>query len=283
MTTAQSPRVRDTVTGRGAVALHYVARAGLLTELSRQTYDSLYKALREAVLNSVDAGATQVVIDLSGVAARGEMLVEDDGRGMDLREFTDHFMSLGGSSKFGQADQFGRIGIGSLALLQYASAATVETKRSGSPTVTVARLEHPWSLVGSERRAHLDEVPAGEAKNEPYAGDTADHFTRLRLTGVSEAVVEAERDPSSLYRLVDDLRRVLPLTWGESRIRDSLRDTSSDVAEVLDEHMARWSVPVVIRSHGTLRSTLRVEAMGTTQAGLRTGLGVFIRSLRRSA
>ena len=46
------PRAEPVETLGGRVALRYVARAGLLPELSRQTYDSFPKALREAVLNS---------------------------------------------------------------------------------------------------------------------------------------------------------------------------------------------------------------------------------------
>ena len=53
----------------GSVALRYVARAGLLPELSRQTYDSFPKALREAVLNALDAEASRVDIDLSRTAS----------------------------------------------------------------------------------------------------------------------------------------------------------------------------------------------------------------------
>ena len=52
---------------RGAA---YVARAGLLPELSRQTYDSIWKALREAVLNSVDAEATRIDLDFSHLGRR---------------------------------------------------------------------------------------------------------------------------------------------------------------------------------------------------------------------
>ena len=49
-----------------------------------------------------------------------------------MRDFCEQFMSLGGSSKFGDVRRFGRIGIGSLALPQYAEAAVIETKRAGS-------------------------------------------------------------------------------------------------------------------------------------------------------
>ena len=79
------------------VPLRYVARAGLLPELTRQTYDSLYKALREVILNSVDAGASRVVVDLSAVEAEGSLEITDDGTGMTLEELQQSFMSLGGS------------------------------------------------------------------------------------------------------------------------------------------------------------------------------------------
>jgi len=94
------------------VPLRYVARAGLLPELTRQTYDSLYKALREVILNSVDAGASRVVVDLSAVETDGSLEITDDGVGMTLVDLQQSFMSLGGSQKFGRADKFGRIGIG---------------------------------------------------------------------------------------------------------------------------------------------------------------------------
>ena len=128
--------------GRGAemsnvVPLRYVARAGLLPELTRQTYDSLYKALREVILNSVDAGATRVVVDLSAVETAD---ARDHRRrtGMTLDELQQSFMSLGGSQKFGRSDKFGRIGIGSLALMHYAQRVEIETTKAGSRSVTKA-------------------------------------------------------------------------------------------------------------------------------------------------
>jgi hypothetical protein len=69
------------------VALRYVARAGLLPELSRQTYDSFPKALREAVLNSLDADATRVDIDFSQIEVSRQMTVVDDGVGMSMPDF----------------------------------------------------------------------------------------------------------------------------------------------------------------------------------------------------
>src|SRR3954466_1691975 len=107
--------------------LHYTARAGLLSELSRQTYDSLYKALREAILNGIDADASKIRIDFGLDVDEDEIVVSDDGEGMDLEGLRRSFMSLGGSGKFNDAEKFGRIGIGSLALLTYAREGIVET------------------------------------------------------------------------------------------------------------------------------------------------------------
>src|SRR3954452_12979041 len=99
--------------------LHYTARAGLLAELSRQTYDSLYKALRETILNGIDAGASKVELRFGSAADSDDLVVEDDGEGMDLPGLRQSFMSLGGSAKYADSSKFGRIGIGSLALLTY--------------------------------------------------------------------------------------------------------------------------------------------------------------------
>lgn len=248
--------------------LHYVARAGLLSELSRQTYDSLYKALRETILNAVDADATRVDVDLSRVGSHREMVVLDDGVGMSLGEFTAHFMSLGGSTKFGQKNKFGRIGIGSLALLQYSESASVETKRAGSEVMTLATLEHPWALHDAGvRRRQLAELSAGVATDYPYDGDPADHFTRIRLHDVTDAVVEVEGDASSLYRLLDDLRRVLPLTWTDSRIYSALVERSPDLADLLAEHMESWSVPVHVTTSWEREISLTRRSFGDDPSG----------------
>jgi hypothetical protein len=220
----------------------------LLPELSRQTYDSFYKALREAVLNAIDADASVVDIDFTDVATTSEMSVIDDGVGMTTREFCDHFMSLGGSSRFGHASRFGRIGIGSLALLQYGVSATVETKRAGSNTYTVARIEHPWTMARDERRSELSDLPAGVAEEHAYSGPPDDHFTRLRLHGVSNEVLSVGRDPADFYRLLENLRRILPLQWGDAALAQELALVAPDLAGTLNAHCRDWSCRVRVHS-----------------------------------
>lgn len=250
------------------IALRYVARAGLLPELSRQTYDSFAKALREAILNSYDAGATRIDVDLSRIASHTEMSVSDDGSGMTTKDFCEQFMSLGGSTKFGDSDRFGRIGIGSLALLQYADAAIIETKCAGTTVGTRARLQHPWALGRDERRGHLAELAAGFAEEFQHPGDPGDHFTRIRLEGVKAEVWSIGHDPGAFYKLVEDLRRLLPLPWNDGRLATALQAASPKLVAMLREHIADWATPVVVHSSWERDIPLVRRAFGEDQAGV---------------
>lgn len=252
----------------GRVALRYVARAGLLPELSRQTYDSFAKALREAILNSSDAGASRVDVDLSRVASHAELTVADDGEGMSTKEFCEQFMSLGGSSKFGDGSRFGRIGIGSLALLQYAEAAIIETKRAGTALATRARLQHPWVFGRDERRGHLAELAAGFAEEFEYPGAPGDHFTRIRLEGLSSEVWSTGQDPTAFYKLVDDLRRLLPLPWTDGRLAAALQTSAPEMVTALREHVADWATPVYVHSSWERDIQLVRRTFGEDQAGV---------------
>lgn len=252
----------------GASPLHYTARAGLLAELSRQTYDSLYKALREAILNGIDAGATSVRLDFGRDVGGDELLLADDGEGMDLEGLRRSFMSLGGSAKYNDATKFGRIGIGSLALLTYAREAVVETKRAGQATVVEAHLFHPQTLDRDQRAQALAEFPAGLATERSYDGAAADHFTRIRLKGLTPEVRTVVDDPTAFYDLLDQLRRVLPLPLNESRLLDVLKDQNPELVDLLRDHTREWSVPVHVSSalHDNLELTRRTYGDGTDEA-----------------
>jgi Histidine kinase-, DNA gyrase B-, and HSP90-like ATPase len=246
-TAASSARSAEATIG-ASVDLRYVARAGLLSELSRQTYDSLWKAIREAVLNAVDAGATTVEVDFAGVPTNRELRITDNGCGMSMAEFCDQFMSLGGSSRFGDITRFGRIGIGSLALLQYGEAAVIETKIAGSSVMTRATIRHPWDLGREQRRSHLADLAAGSASEVAYDGDVEAHFTRVRVLDVNAEVMAAGADPTSFYALLERLRRVLPLPWKPAPLIRALAERHPDVVGTISEHVKNWSAPVVVHA-----------------------------------
>lgn len=225
-----------------------MARAGLLPELSAQTYSSFYRALREVVLNAIDAGASRIDIDFSHVESDNELVITDNGRGMTIDEFSKNFMSVGGSPKFGDADTFGRIGIGSLALLHYGEAATVETKTKESATATVARISHPWEMDGDARRVALNELAAGWANTVAYSGSEDEHFTILRLERLDDDVRVIAEDPGAFYDLIDALRRVLPLPWGNARLVGALSEIDAEGLKRLANHVEKWSIDVFVHA-----------------------------------
>jgi hypothetical protein len=230
------------------VPLRYVARAGLLPELTRQTYDSLYKALREVILNSVDAGASRVVVDLSRVETDGSLEITDDGVGMTLVDLQQSFMSLGGSQKFGRSDKFGRIGIGSLALMHYAQRVEIETTRAGSRSLTKAVISHPWALDQIERAQDLGDFRAGEAWEESKAVTASEHFTTIRLRGVDEVLLGECANVSAHYKLIDRLRRILPLAWQNSALSLQIEQAAPDLLTLIREHTAEFCAEVLVRS-----------------------------------
>jgi hypothetical protein len=249
------------------VPLRYVARAGLLPELTRQTYDSLYKALREVILNSLDAGASRVVVDLSEVETEGLLEIADDGVGMTLTDLQQSFMSLGGSQKFGRSDKFGRIGIGSLALMHYAQRVEIETTRAGSTSLTKAVISHPWALDQIERSQDLDDFRAGDAWDEPKAVAATDHYTAIRLRGVDEVLLGECANVSAHYALIDRLRRILPLRWEESALSQQIQDVSPELVALIREHTEAFCADVVVRSRwgGDERLHKRIFGDGGSQ------------------
>jgi hypothetical protein len=248
------------------IPLRYVARAGLLPELTRQTYDSLYKALREVILNSVDAGATSVMVDLSSVETNGTLEISDDGEGMTLHELQQSFMSLGGSQKFEANDKFGRIGVGSLALMHYAQRVEIETTRAGSSALTKAVISHPWALDQTQRTQDLDSFRAGDAWEERSAPVEA-HFTTIRLHGVDEVLLAECADVTAYYKLVDRLRRILPLAWpDDTKIAQQLRGLSPKLTKLLCAHTQQFRAQVIVRSRWSEEPlTKRVYGDGLSQ------------------
>lgn len=227
--------------------LHYTARAGLLSELGRQTYDTLYKSLRETLLNGIDAGASRLSLDFSSQES-DTLVVHDDGEGMTAEGIRQSFMSLGGSAKYNDASKFGRIGIGSLALLTYAREAVLESKCAGQETYVEAQLFHPGTLDREERRQPLSEFSAGIVTERAYEGAGDDHFTRITLRGLAPELRLVCEDPSAHFGLLDQLRRVLPLPLGESRLLSALRERAPELVAQLLAHCEAWSTPVCINS-----------------------------------
>ena len=199
-------------------------------------------------MNSIDAGATRVDVFLPGADGDPDVVVQDDGSGMDLTDLSEQFLSVGGSARFGHAEKFGRIGIGSLALLQYGRTVTLETKKAGATLMCRAELRHSEWIRDTTRRDLLGDIPAGIGREVPYLGDRHDHFTRIRVHDPRPAAREAGCDPIAQAEITERLRRILPLPWPANRLTEALDAVSPEVAEALRTQADAQSAEVVLHS-----------------------------------
>ena len=234
-----------------SIDIRVVARTGILPEITRQTYESLAKALREAVMNAIDAGASEVHIDLCRVA-EGVLRIVDDGSGMALDDLREHFFALGGSTRSDDAEKFGRIGIGSLALLGFGDAVRIRSKRHVDAAVeaVVSMPSGDGGLdplaetnLGRAREVHDMELPA-------ILSVRTETFTEVCVEGLSEAVLDEVGNVASYYGLVDTLRRLLPLPLpaGDHALLDALSVEHEALSAQIGQIAGEWSVDVFL--HG---------------------------------
>jgi signal transduction histidine kinase len=129
-------------------------------------------ALVELIKNSYDADATEVVVYGEGLdnLARGQIVVADNGVGMDAQTFTDGFLRIAARTKDIGARRSvrykrrytGAKGIGRLAAHKLARVLEIESlaARNGEPATGVfARID--WD--GVEKNETLDEVASSDA------------------------------------------------------------------------------------------------------------------------
>ena len=226
--------------------IYFNAKADIVRELGEQAYDSVDKALRELVMNAKDAGASTVTLDLTEVVTERRARVFDDGAGMTAEEFEAQYMALGGSDKAEGYDYFGRKGIGGKAILSYASRATITSKVAGAADCLVVELS---TEQFSDRRRDLADQPAGTAREEPYRGAKRDHFTEIVLEEVLDPIYQEVSSEKVFDRLIDRLRRVLPLPLPDGdALVEALRTSAPEVARRIEKTVRRYAIEVEVLS-----------------------------------
>jgi hypothetical protein len=111
-------------------------------------------------------------------------------------------------------------------------------------------------------------MSAGTAEEAMYDGDARDHFTRIALENVSADVWEIGQDPAAFYRLVESLRRILPLRWTDGRLASALEAVSPALVDVLREHIEQWSRPIYVHSGWERDVELLRRSFGDDGAGV---------------
>jgi hypothetical protein len=120
------------------ITIHFIVESRLLDHIGLAMYSSLPKAISELVANSYDADSENVRVTIpSKLEAKSNIMIEDDGQGMDRNHIINAYMHLGSNNRSRtRTPKFKRLpigskGIGKLAGLGIANKMRVITKKDG--------------------------------------------------------------------------------------------------------------------------------------------------------
>ena len=206
------------------------ATAGVYAEVMKQIYDSVDKRFREAVSNAFDARATKISISVM-LGHNDQIIVRDDGDGMDEKDLKDNYINMGGGGKYDDEEAIGRIGIGALSIFAIGEKITVKTRKKGTDKVLTAELDFSELLRAEKHSMPLDQVPVGRIKSIRGATDEdEDHFTEIIIRSLSDASKEIFNNEAKTRALLDNLERILPIPL---RPDDALLDRSLELVHMI--------------------------------------------------
>ena len=202
----------------------------LLDILSRGLYSNASAAVREYIQNGVDAGASNILVTVSGP----RMTVRDDGSGMDWQTLREA-RRFGVSSKSPKS-HVGYRGIGMYSAFGMCETLHIITRKAGMENQLALRLHFgPMRRILEQDR--ISEQREGvaladllyahtEFSEEPYTGDTQnDHFTIVRLDGIGREYRSQLNDAGSLSSyLLDNLPVASPEEGYGGAVNNWLRD-----------------------------------------------------------
>jgi len=186
--------------------------------ISEGTYTSFAHALKEFVSNAFDADAERVDISVDDDCS--SILVRDDGVGMTLGDFRDHYASIARTGKGaartprGRTNKgrrkIGRFGIGSLAVVGAAGRLSVRSVRRYSgegfeASIDLAALRAQFDK-GEDLSAHW------QFDTKEWSGERRDsHWTEIELADLQPDVQDTLRRPGQ-RDLGDSLESVQQLS-----------------------------------------------------------------------
>lgn len=167
----------------------------VLNHLGLGLYSGTPAVVTEIVSNSWDADANHVWITVDSAA--DEVVIEDDGHGMDAEDVATKFLVVGytrrtdprgkGMKSEGGRRVMGRKGIGKLAMFSLCKAVDIATKREGTDPVHV--------------RVDVERLKKAISQKTQYVlekGDTKKRFsrksgTRIRLIGIHSSIEKSDQ------------------------------------------------------------------------------------------
>lgn len=158
--------------------------------LSSGLYDSPAACLKELINNSFDADATRVDVFLKPDADR--IIIEDNGKGMDQKEFVKHFSLISESYKRDDSDitekgrpKIGKIGIGFIAANEICNVMEIISTKKGSTDLLQVAINFELMRLDPDKRIRKDK----ELAKADYVGtvsetDADSQFTQIFLKEV---------------------------------------------------------------------------------------------------
>ncbi len=229
-------------------------KMGIIPEITTQNYEGLARQLREAITNSLDAGAKNVNIDVMRAGKYTDLILADDGVGMDDVTFLKQFLALGGSEKYDKEDQIGRIGIGFLACAPFCKEIEIHSRAKGSNRAFAAVLFTEKYYEEALRYEGLEEFEAGEVlkiyENADELG-LSKHFTRVILKKVTKQVENQLNNSDALLELEEELERILPLPYPQDCTL--FTKISPELKSILLEKAKPWKINVFLNGKKLIR------------------------------
>lgn len=178
-----------------AEIIPFQPRARLLRLIGGELVSDEIVAVMELVKNAYDADATRVDVTFCGVteAGHGEIVIRDDGHGMDLATLVGCWMQPGGSTKQGDTNRIsrggrrllGEKGIGRFAADKLGTSLELVTRARGAAEELRAVID--WSAFESDHRM-LSDVTARWERRTPELIES--HGTTLKISGLRSAWTE---------------------------------------------------------------------------------------------
>ena len=208
---------------------HITVDKRIVKILSGSTYTNFPSAIRELIVNSYDADAENVTVDID--LQKEIISLRDDGKGMSEQDF-DFYLRIAGKTR--KKDEtltnakrpiVGQFGVGFLSVLPFCKKYLIETKRKGTDEIVHATITSTEYFANESSSIDVNAIPI-------YGGLKYDkslfheQFTRIRLVGFSKLAksffnkdyaVKGRRNTINNYEPLDlvkwNLCEYLPLNY----------------------------------------------------------------------
>ena len=244
--------------------------------LGRENISNSTVAVLELVKNSYDADATTVEVSFRQASTlEGEIVISDDGTGMELEDVREKWMVIGTDNK--RLEPFspgrkrvrvGEKGVGRLALDRLAANVTLDTHTAGSDTGL--RLTIDWDKYEGGQ-GNLEDIghPLEIIKSTPREHGTTLRLSRLRDKWTERNIEQLHRDLALLLPPVED---GLP-DFSINFYSDENPDLATAITGVLPE-LAEFTLQSRLDKSGHIENTV-IHRTGQTYQDTRNWQDIF--------